>query len=162
MQAGGRTPRPKSLDREDREVKDLSWHKICVAVADTEYKLFPTQLMSICGHLSIIWFCWFIYGQRQQFCVAIFLPQIRHVDEYPTMHYIGNPGHARWMIAYKISFRLSISGNSSWKLCCGNVVNMPYSCSFYIIPWTYADFLMVHSWAETSNHCWYQRRLCAH
>ena len=46
-------------------------------------------------NLSIIWFCWFIYSQRQQFCVAVFLPPIRHVNEYPTMHYIGNPGHAR-------------------------------------------------------------------
>ena len=28
--------------------------------------------------------------------------QIGHVNEYPTMHYIGNPGHALSVIAYMI------------------------------------------------------------
>ena len=40
------------------------------------------------------------------------------------MHYFGNPGHTRSMIAY---MTLSVSGKSSEKLHCGNVVNMPYS-----------------------------------
>ena len=26
---------------------------------------------------------------------------IRHVNEYPTMHYFGNPKHTQSMIAYK-------------------------------------------------------------
>ena len=47
---------------------------------------------------------------------------IGHVNEYPTMHYFGNPRHAQSMIAYMIL----ISGNSSEKLNCGNVANMPY------------------------------------
>ena len=36
---------------------------------------------------------------------------IRHVNEYPTMHYFGSPGRTQSMIAF-ISFWLSISGNS--------------------------------------------------
>ena len=39
--------------------------------------------------------------------------RIGHINEYPTMHYFKIP-------------RLSISGNSSEKLYCGNVVDMPY------------------------------------
>ena len=27
---------------------------------------------------------------------------IGHVNEYPTMHYFGNPGHTQSMIAYMI------------------------------------------------------------
>ena len=48
---------------------------------------------------------------------------IWHVNEYPTMPYIGNPRHTQSMIAY---IWLSIFGNSSERLHCGNVVNMPY------------------------------------
>ena len=56
------------------------------------------------------------YGQED--CIA----NEGHVNEYPTMHYFIFPRHTQSMIAYKI---LSISGNSSEKLHCGNVVNMP-------------------------------------
>ena len=27
---------------------------------------------------------------------------VGHVNEFPTMHYFGNPGHSHSMIAYKI------------------------------------------------------------
>ena len=50
---------------------------------------------------------------------------IRHVNEYPTMHHFGNPRHTQSMIAF-IRFLLSISGNSSEKLHCGNFANMRY------------------------------------
>ena len=64
---------------------------------------------------------------------CIFWPLLsRHVNEYPTMHYFGNPRHTQSMIAYRT---LSISGNSSEKLHCGNVVDMPYciKCSLIMI-----------------------------
>ena len=47
-----------------------------------------------------------------------------HVNVYATMHYFGIPRHTQPMIAYKIL--TEFSGNSSEKLHCGNVVNMPY------------------------------------
>ena len=49
---------------------------------------------------------------------------VGHVNEYPTMHYFGNPRHTQSMIAYKIL--TEYFGKSSEKLHCGNVVNMPY------------------------------------
>ena len=42
------------------------------------------------------------------------------------MHFYESPRHTRLIIVYKI---LSVSGNSSEKLHCGNVVNMP-DCIF--------------------------------
>ena len=33
---------------------------------------------------------------------------IGHGNEYPTMHYFGNPGHTQSMIAYKILTKYSI------------------------------------------------------
>ena len=45
-------------------------------------------------------------------------------NEYPAMHYFRIPRHTQPMIAYKIL--TEFSGNSSEKLHCGNVVNMPY------------------------------------
>ena len=50
--------------------------------------------------------------------------RIGHVDEYPTMHYFGNPRHTQSVVAYMF---LTISGNSGELSHCGNVVNMPYS-----------------------------------
>ena len=50
---------------------------------------------------------------------------IGHVNEYPTMHYLGIPIRSRSMIANNIW--LSIFGIPSEALHCGNVVNMPYS-----------------------------------
>ena len=41
------------------------------------------------------------------------------------MYYIGNPRYVPSMVAYMI-LTVSITGNSSEKLHCGNVVNMSY------------------------------------
>ena len=54
--------------------------------------------------------------------VSLRVVSMGHVNEYPTMHHFGIPGHTQSMVAYIIW--LSISGNSSEKLHCGNVVNM--------------------------------------
>ena len=48
-----------------------------------------------------------------------------HVNEYPAMHYFGNPRHSQSMITYIIL--TEYSGNSSVKLHCGTLINMPYS-----------------------------------
>ena len=50
---------------------------------------------------------------------------------YPTMHYFKNPRDTQSMITYIWCWR-SISKNSSEKLHCGNVVNMPY-CNLCIL-----------------------------
>ena len=49
---------------------------------------------------------------------------IGHVNEYPTSHYFGNPRQTQSTIAYMIL--TEYCGNSSEKLHCGNVVDMPY------------------------------------
>ena len=59
---------------------------------------------------------WFLY----------YLFRIGHVNECPTMHCFINPRHTQSKIAY-LWFWLGISGNSSEKLHCGNVINMSYS-----------------------------------
>ena len=67
-------------------------------------------LISCCGTPVLEW---------QQTCYST-----GHVNEYPTMHYYGNPSHAQSMIAYTIL--TECFWNSSETLHCGNVVNMPY------------------------------------
>ena len=52
------------------------------------------------------------------------------------MSYFGIPGHTQSMIAY------SISGISSEKLHCVNVVNMPYLCGSWICPYGVLIFLL--------------------
>ena len=58
----------------------------------------------------------------------------RTFNEYPIMHYSGITIHTQSMIAWKIW--LSISGNSSEELHCGNAVNMPY-CALAIVKSSY-------------------------
>ena len=41
---------------------------------------------------------------------------IRHLHEYPTMHYFGIPTHSKSMKAYMILTEYRISGKSSEKL----------------------------------------------
>ena len=48
--------------------------------------------------------------------------EIGHVNEYPTMRYIGNPRDTQSMIAYIILTEYFYI--PSEKLHCGNVVNM--------------------------------------
>ena len=49
--------------------------------------------------------------------------QIRHVIEYPTMYYFGDPRHTQSLTAFMIF--TEYSWEFQWKLHCGNVVNMP-------------------------------------
>ena len=59
----------------------------------------------------------FVPKMRKQFCVSYWQPLktklypckvapaatlVGHVNEYPTMHYFGNPRHTQSMIAYMI------------------------------------------------------------
>ena len=50
---------------------------------------------------------------------------IGHANEYPIMHYFGIPRHTV-NDSIIVRFSLGVSGNSSKKLHCGNVVNIPY------------------------------------
>ena len=56
---------------------------------------------------------------------------IGHVNEYPTMHYFGNPRHTQSMIAYKIL--TEFFWKSGEKLECGIVVDMPFYFSVIVV-----------------------------
>ena len=60
-------------------------------------------------------------GYRKLMIVSL----IGLVNEYPAMHYFGNPSYSQSMITYIIL--TEYSGNSSVKLHCGTLINMPYS-----------------------------------
>ena len=66
--------------------------------------------------------------------VSTYLTSIGHVNEYNTIHYFGKPRHTQSMIAYSVprsknepTTTAKNLWNSSEKLHCGNVNNMPYS-----------------------------------
>ena len=67
---------------------------------------------------------------------------IGHVNEYPTMHYFGIPIHTQSLIAF-IRVSLSISGGTSERLHCGNVVNIPY-CLVWVLS-------SIYEFAESQN-----------
>ena len=74
---------------------------------------------------------------------CIFWPRLsRYVNEYPTMHYFGNPRHTQsW---WHIWFWLSISGNSSEKSqweCCKHAL---FTCD-----WTLASKRYFYRYLET-------------
>ena len=75
------------------------------------------------------------------------LPQSRLeiglVNEYPTMHYFGNPRHTRSMIAYMILTEYFWKFQK--KLHCRNVDNMPY----------WVNFLKLGVLRKIL-HCWYK------
>ena len=54
--------------------------------------------------------CIHVFAARQQWAA------IRHVNEYPTIHYFGNPGHTQSMIAHMISTEYPRSLNTSLHL----------------------------------------------
>ena len=43
-------------------------------------------------------------------------PLIKHVNEYPTMHYFGYPGHTRSMIAYIAIYEIPLK-IALWECC---------------------------------------------
>ena len=55
-----------------------------------------------------VWGSFVVAKLRNKFChqiqseYSVSLRLIGHVNEYPTMHYFGIPGHTQSMIAYKI------------------------------------------------------------
>ena len=53
---------------------------------------------------------------------------IGHVNDYPTMHDFGNPGHIQSMIAYTILTEYFLK--FQWKLHCGNG-NVPHWSDFF-------------------------------
>ena len=55
-----------------------------------------------------------------------YVPPIGHVNKYPTLRYFGNPRQTQSMIA-------CTSENSSEKLRCMNVVNMPMLLSGHLV-----------------------------
>ena len=59
-------------------------------------------------------------------CLCVWLQHGVLIGIQQCFIYFENPRHTQSMIAY-LWFWLSISENSSEKLHCGNVVNMPYS-----------------------------------
>ena len=69
------------------------------------------------------------------------------VNEYPIMHYFGNPRQTQSAIAHKIF----ISKNSSEKSNYGNVFNIPY-WQFPILTscWVASSFFFTLKWIELS------------
>ena len=66
---------------------------------DTESASDSTEESASSNNVNTLSECLSLFKKHIQKCFIIFIV-IRHVNEYPTMHHFGNPGHTQSMIAY--------------------------------------------------------------